>query len=81
MQYKMGDTVIDVTVDECMENEKKVWRCTAFSGNSQLISADSPYDEDDKINDVEFEFMRLVAWELSNTVSRILWGLNTSVQE
>jgi hypothetical protein len=81
MQYKMGDTVIDVNVDEITDEERKVWRCTAFAGNSQLVSADSPYVEDDKIADVEFEFMRLVAWELSNTISRILWGNHTTIEE
>lgn len=81
MQYKMGDTVIDVNVEAITDEGKKVWRCIAFAGNSQLVSADSPYIDDDKITDVEFEFMRLVAWELSNTISRILWGNHTTIEE
>jgi hypothetical protein len=76
--YQLGETVIDVNVEKATtDDENFIWKCTAFVGNSLLVEADFPYDESDKHSDVEFEFLRLVSWELSKTITNMLWGFNS----
>ena len=74
MQYKLGETVIDVLLEKSKKNEEEIWECTAFVGNSLLAEITAPHLRDDNPNDVEFEFLRIIAWELNQTISTLLWG-------
>lgn len=74
MQYKLGQTVIDVVLEKGKNNQEEIWKCTAFVGNSLLAEITSPYLRNDNPEDVEFEFLRIIAWDLNQTISTLLWG-------
>lgn len=72
--YKLGDTNIGISVSIVNENEVSKWFCRAYVGNSILTTVEYPYTENDQPSDIEFEVCRLVSWELTRTVTNLLWG-------
>lgn len=74
MQYRLGDTFIDVLLDEEMDGTEFIWVCTVYVGNSLLMRVVAPRSAHETKSDAEFSFLRIIAWELSNTVTNLLWG-------
>lgn len=76
MKYKLGDTFITVEVKHDKEeiSGEYIWRCVASIGQERLIEITSPRSRYDTVENVEFDFMRIVAYELTKSASTILWG-------
>lgn len=74
MQYRLGETHIDVLLDAEMDGTEYIWVCSAFVGNSLIARITTARTPNDDITDIEFSFLRIIAWELSVTLTALLWG-------
>jgi hypothetical protein len=70
--YNLGDTHILVDIKRTDEGEDNFWLCTAYIGNSIAMQLETPYSPVDIKSNIEYEFCRMIALELSKSISVLL---------
>lgn len=76
MQYKLGHANINVDVQKIYDETEMddVWICTAEVSGEIIAKMMTPYSVLDTVSNVEYEFCRMVAWELSKSMTLLLAG-------
>jgi hypothetical protein len=72
MSYKLGDTHISININRVNDDGEDCWVCTAYIGNSIAMQLETPYNWGDIKSNIEHEFCRMIALELSKSISLLL---------
>jgi len=73
MSYKLGDTNISIDINRTNDYDDDLWVCTAYIGNSIAMQLETPYSIGDIKANIEYEFCRMIAVELSKSISILLY--------
>lgn len=80
MLYKLGHANIKIEVVKTYDEVEMsdVWICTAEVGGEVIAKLSTPYSVLDVESSVEYDFCRMVAWELSKSTALLLVGKYTN---